>query len=172
MGNFNALNNALPPSDCTTDQIIKWNGTAWACAADPLADLSSCGAGDVLKYYNGSVTCACVPPGTAITESNFDAAITDWIASGADSQYGDITKWCTSAVTDMSNAFEGETTFNEDISAWDTSNVTSMRYMFDSAAAFNQNIGGWDTSKVTSMDAMFDDATDFNQTLAAGTRAR
>ena len=33
MGNFNALNNALPPSDCATDQIIKWNGTAWECAS-------------------------------------------------------------------------------------------------------------------------------------------
>ncbi|MCH1603390.1 MAG: hypothetical protein L7S57_11155 [Luminiphilus sp.] len=33
MGNFNALNAALPPSDCTTDQIIKWNGTGWECAS-------------------------------------------------------------------------------------------------------------------------------------------
>ena len=34
MGNFNALNEALPPSDCTTDQIIKWDDTngVWVCA--------------------------------------------------------------------------------------------------------------------------------------------
>ena len=34
MGNFNALNEALPPSDCTTDQIIKWDASseAWVCA--------------------------------------------------------------------------------------------------------------------------------------------
>ena len=25
---------ALPPTNCTTDQIIKWNGSAWACAED------------------------------------------------------------------------------------------------------------------------------------------
>jgi hypothetical protein len=33
MGNFNALNEALPPSDCSTNQIIKWSGTAWECAS-------------------------------------------------------------------------------------------------------------------------------------------
>ena len=37
MGNFNALKNEIeslptPPTDCTTDQIIKWNGTEWVCA--------------------------------------------------------------------------------------------------------------------------------------------
>ena len=67
--------------------------------------------------YQASVAAgACVPPGDEITNSNFNEAITDWITSGNASQYGDITKWCTSAVTDMSNAFFGETTFNEDLS--------------------------------------------------------
>ena len=36
--NFDALGDAIdalptPPSDCTTDQIIKWNGSAWVCAS-------------------------------------------------------------------------------------------------------------------------------------------
>ena len=40
MGNFNALNEALPPSDCSTNQIIKWRWlrlgvcdrlSRWAC---------------------------------------------------------------------------------------------------------------------------------------------
>lgn len=36
--NFDALGDAIdalptPPSDCTTDQIIKWNGSAWECAS-------------------------------------------------------------------------------------------------------------------------------------------
>ena len=37
MGNFNALNEALPPSDCATDQIIKWDDTndVWVCADMP-----------------------------------------------------------------------------------------------------------------------------------------
>ena len=28
------LGNALFPSNCTPGQVMKWNGTAWACAAD------------------------------------------------------------------------------------------------------------------------------------------
>ena len=35
MGNFNALKSALPPSDCSTDQIINWKGNAWVCADMP-----------------------------------------------------------------------------------------------------------------------------------------
>ena len=37
MENFNALNDALPPSDCTTDQIIKWSELykSWRCADLP-----------------------------------------------------------------------------------------------------------------------------------------
>ena len=36
MENFNALKEGIeslptPPSDCTTDQIIKWSGTEWTC---------------------------------------------------------------------------------------------------------------------------------------------
>ncbi len=39
MGNFTALKNEIeslprPPSDCSTNQIIKWNGSAWVCAND------------------------------------------------------------------------------------------------------------------------------------------
>ena len=163
MGNFNALNAALPPSDCTTDQIIKWDGSAWACATDPLANIS-CSAGDTLTYDGSAFTCDCVPPGTAITDANFSAAITDWFDNGNASQYGDITKWCTGAVTDMAGAFSGRTTFNEDISAWDTSNVEDMSGMFD-GAAFNQNISGWDTSSVKNMLGMFNNETTFNQPI-------
>ena len=39
--NFDALEAALPPSNCTTDQIIKWNGSAWVCAADSGITLQS-----------------------------------------------------------------------------------------------------------------------------------
>jgi hypothetical protein len=57
MGNFNALNNALPPSDCTTDQIIKWNGTAWACTDDVLTTLN-CDAGDRLVRGDNGWECS------------------------------------------------------------------------------------------------------------------
>ena len=165
MGNFNALNEALPPSDCSTNQIIKWDGSAWVCATDSLAGLA-CSEGQTIAHREGAWQCdGCVPPGTAITDSNFDAAITDWFANGDASQYGDITKWCTRAVTDMREAFRNRTTFNEDISAWDTINVTDMENMFYDAIAFNQDISGWNTSNVTDMRLMFSDASAFNQSI-------
>ena len=119
-----------------------------------------------LLYQASVAAAACVPPGTEITDSNFNEAITDWFDRGNDSDYGDITKWCTGAVTDMVGAFGSRSAFNEDISAWDTSKVIDMRLMFALATNFNQDISGWDTSKVTDMDFMFDSATAFDQNLS------
>ncbi|MHC8732242.1 BspA family leucine-rich repeat surface protein [Arenicellales bacterium IMCC56312] len=126
----------------------------------------------------------CTPPGTAITDANLSAAITDWIASGNASEYGDITQWCTGNVTNMSWKFFAKT-FNEDISGWDVSNVTNMERMFAASSfnrslnswdvssvenmkdmfsdsAFNGDISGWNTSSVTSMEAMFRNTSAFN----------
>ena len=76
---------------------------------------------------------------------------------------------CTSKVTNMSNLFKNNKTFNSDISKWDTSNVTNMSAMFESAISFNQPIGDWDTSKVTNMSDMFSNvaaaASAFNQDI-------
>ena len=54
-------------------------------------------------------------------------------------QYGDITNWDTSEVTDMSSLFYNKRKFNANISHWNTSNVTNMSYMFCDAL-FNQDI--------------------------------
>jgi len=155
----------LPPSDCSTDQIIRWNGSAWVCATDTLASLS-CQEGQGITYRNAAWQCAgCVAPGVLITDTNFSAAITDWFDNGDTSIYGPISQWCTGNVTRMSGAFYNRTEFNADIGGWNTSNVTGMSNMFEQATAFNQDIGGWDTSKVTSMSNMFEQATAFNQDI-------
>ena len=65
----------------------------------------------------------------------------------------DLTKYCTSKVTDMDGMFE-RTPFNQDIGNWDVSSVSGMYYMFDGTTSFNQDIGDWDVSKVTNMNNM------------------
>ncbi len=83
----------------------------------------------------------------------------------ADESDPQIALTCTSGITDMSNLFNGATTFNQDIGFWDTSNVTDMSFMFRIALAFNQDIGNWDTSSVTNMSYMFVQSITFNQDL-------
>ena len=77
----------------------------------------------------------------------------------------DIGSWNTSNVTDMNSMF-AEAYFNQDIGSWNTSNVTDMSYMF-AVTAFNQDIGSWNTSSVTDMNAMFLEATPFNQNIGS-----
>ena len=65
--------------------------------ADTPEETDATGGLPIWLLYQASVAAAaCVPPGDEITDSNFNEAITDWITSGNASQYGDITKWCTS----------------------------------------------------------------------------
>ena len=77
----------------------------------------------------------------------------------------DLTKYCTSKVTNMSAMFNQAQSFNQDIGKWDVSNVTNMYGMFYEATSFNQDIGNWDVSNVTNMIAMFQDVGSFNQDL-------
>ncbi len=71
----------------------------------------------------------------------------------------------TSAITDMSNLFDNDSTFNGDITQWNTSNVRSMFSMFTRASAFNQDIGNWNVSNVRDMFAMFNRANIFDQDI-------
>ena len=79
-------------------------------------------------------------------------------------QGDDVTKVCTSLITDMSNMFY-QTTFNQDISTWDVSNVTDMTVCL-SSLSFNQDISSWDVSNVTDMSYMFD-SSPFNQDISS-----
>ncbi len=78
---------------------------------------------------------------------------------------GDITQWNTSNVTNMQALFQ-ESAFNKNIGDWDVSKVTNMGSMFNRTSAFNKDIGDWDTRKVTNMDLMFRDASKFNQDIS------
>ena len=85
------------------------------------------------------------------------------ILNGMIAAQDDVTKVCTSLVTDMSFMFQNST-FNQDISSWDVSNVTTMNSMFDNTT-FNQDISAWDVSSVTDMGYMFYNAASFNQPI-------
>jgi surface protein len=77
----------------------------------------------------------------------------------------DIGHWDTSNVTNMKLMFSKATGFNADISEWDTGSVVNMSGMFGNAILFDQDIGGWDTGNVTSMEGMFFNARAFNQDI-------
>ncbi|PQM59782.1 MAG: hypothetical protein CML47_05735, partial [Rhodobacteraceae bacterium] len=100
-------------------------------------------------------------------DSELSTAVNNWHddSSGAIVNYGHITNWDVSQVTDMNNLFLNNFTFNEDISSWDVSNVTQMQQMFYEAHAFNQPIGGWNVSKVNNMNGLFREAHAFNPPL-------
>ena len=73
---------------------------------------------------------------------------------------------CTSGITDMSELFAEQASFDQNIGSWDTSQVTNMQSFFYSASSFDQDIGRWDTSQVTNMQGMFQSASSFNQDLS------
>jgi hypothetical protein len=92
--------------------------------------------------------------------------------AAAEEQYGHISQWDVSHVTNMDELFRWKDGFNADISAWDVSawdvsNVTTMHSMFTDAWSFNQPMGAWDVSKVEGMQYMFCGATSFNQSIGA-----
>ena len=103
---------------------------------------------------------------TAITTGNINYAVYYWInsRSWAESEYGHISEWDTSQVTDMARLFQ-DSIFNDDISAWDTSAATSMFATFQNAKQFNQPLNDWEVSGVTNMLSMFAHAESFNQPL-------
>jgi uncharacterized protein (TIGR02145 family) len=97
---------------------------------------------------------------TPITDANIHEAVNTCLSTHpvtglcTDSEYGSITEWDVSSVTNMYDLFVFKTQFNGDISSWDVSNVTNMGNMFR-GTPFNQDISSWNVGNVTSMSAMF-----------------
>ena len=116
-----------------------------------------------------------------ITDDNIQQAVTLWLEnkSKAITQYGHISDWDTSKVTNMNNLIDNRF-FDEDLSRWDTSIVTNMSDMFRDAMAFKSELNthvvtkddgtryiAWDTSKVVNMENMFNSATSFTSDLSS-----
>ena len=91
-------------------------------------------------------------------DNNFNVSIT-----------ADLTKICTSRITDMSNLIFGcGDDFNQPIGNWDVSNVTDMSFMFYvecGLSQFNQDISHWDVSNVINMEGMLGGSASFAQDL-------
>lgn len=121
----------------------------------------------VFKLAENGVTCVCenVKPGEKgmLNGVEYEAVDNELIRIRRD-EGADMTKLCTSLVTDLSYLFL-EKSFNQPIGNWDVSNVKTMFGMFRSSN-FNQDISKWNVSRVENMNQMFLGSF-FNQPLNA-----
>ncbi|MDA8849410.1 BspA family leucine-rich repeat surface protein [Flavobacteriaceae bacterium] len=110
-------------------------------------------------------------------DGNWDTIVTTLVTDmsdlflNQDTFNQDISSWDTSSVTTMEDMFRGASAFNQDLSYWDVSNVLNMQQTFYGAVAFNNGgsdlISTWVVSSVTDMDGMFRNATSFNRPIGA-----
>jgi len=111
-----------------------------------------------------------------LDDKNIHQVVKDYLSNSSKTKqqvinnYGPISNWDVSNVTNMTKLFQNYTnknyySFNEDISKWNVSNVTDMSSMFAYARLFNQPLNNWDVSKVTDMRGMFYHAFNFDQPL-------
>ena len=77
-------------------------------------------------------------------------------------EYGHISGWDVSNVTNMIFLFHYMLDFNEDLSKWDVSNVKCMYGMFSNAKSFNGDLSKWNVSNVKDFRNMFWNTTKFN----------
>ena len=89
---------------------------------------------------------------------------------GKRSEFGVMPNWDVSEVTDMTAAFEDQTSFNGDLSNWDTRNVKSFDRMFSGAAQFHHDISKWRAASKLSDHNMFLGAKAFKSAWECGFR--
>ena len=120
----------------------------------------------IFRLGDNGITCICknVKPGEKGFINGIEYEVVDNSLLRKRRDEGvDMTKLCTSLVTDMSGLFS-QTIFNQPIGNWDVSNVVNMQVMFLLNTRFNQPIGNWDVSKVINMSQMFGNSQ-FNQPI-------
>ncbi|EON77877.1 Chitinase [Lunatimonas lonarensis] len=145
------------------------------------------------RFYlaENGITCKCegVSPGDKGLINGIEyEAVDNTLVRQRKNQGVDMTKLCTSLVTDMNALFQ-LSSFNQPIGNWDVGNVTNMSNMFSNSefnqsltywnvsivsemygmftnTPFNQPIGNWDVSKVTLMWSMFSGSS-FNQPIGS-----
>ncbi len=120
----------------------------------------------VFRIASNGVTCICenVKPGEkGIANGILYEAVDNQLIRVRASQSADMTKLCTSLVTDMSLLFLNKP-FNQPIGNWDVSHVTAMDQLFYQSN-FNQDISNWNVSNVTNMLLMFG-GTPFNKDIS------
>ena len=113
-----------------------------------------------------TITCPGVAPGESakVNGVRYEAVDNDLLRARI-GEGADLSKLCTSSVTNMESLFQDASTFNQDIGSWDTGNVTTMRELFSGASNFNQDISEWDIGSVTTLLRTFFNAHSFNQDI-------
>ena len=194
---FNQDSNNINTGSVTNCTSFCLNATSWTL---PKPNFSNCGEigcdiepidCDIVYLDNNGVTIKAYPcaeigdVGTinGVEYTVVDRAMLDQMVGyeaslngdGFPNGFPDVTKLCTTRVTDMSYLFWDcvpvSMQFNQPIGNWDVSNVTKMHRMFSPECfglekAFNQDISLWDVSNVTEMSRLFEDNPNFNQDIS------
>ena len=126
-------------------------------------DIADGGVGSYFTLHENGITVVCINANIGDSAEINGVTYTKRSRDQITSDNASMT--CTSGITDMSNLFESDTTFNSNINHWDVSSVTNMTYMFAYAENYNQPLNDWDVSNVTTMEMMFSDNYHFNQPL-------
>merc|ERR1712086_480566 len=91
------------------------------------------------------------------TDADIKKAVKAWCTDPRKAlvQYGHISCWKVSQVTNMRELFWGRSKFNDSLYYWDVRNVVDMNCMFYDATSFDQNLSAWNIEKVRNMRCMF-----------------
>ena len=88
--NLKAIADAVPPRDCATDQIIKWDGSAWVCADMPSGGGGSTGT-MVWRDANGNLFRDLEGNAVLYRFPEFDKVFYVW--NYLDNEYAGTTPW-------------------------------------------------------------------------------